>query len=540
MTLSVITRHSQNTRINKSISKSKSSLTETITNDIQRIQANMSSFNPFRSPANTPNPTGSTASPPAPASSNNDNRTFTPDDLEEPPPYTPTPAVYAGEATLEQGPSRPFQPPPTRPPQPQMTGSTSYSSHSPPPSTSQGRIGLGSSNTGGSILQQLSNSLNAVVHNLTNSPPPISHSQSYPNNNGVTPQHTGWSSYPGHQQQQAYRPTPPPTSTHSTGTPSHLPPPPPRHPSSSLPARSPTTSTSFSTPPRPNVSEQRTPSSDFARDFYAVGAADPSDQDLDRLPPLPPSPVTQTRPGVSGHGRTASSSSNGGGGIANDGKPTTHPVPGHPLLHEGKLLVYPKGHECEKCHNTGYKSYDPSRPCKKCWSKYAKPFSGPLVYSFSPAGSVNAGASATNFQRPLPQFLPPQHHRPPREREPSFFAPPPGASVRNNNNTQQQYAPPPVPPPAPPGGFFSGMGPNANMHHNSNYGANVVPVLARPGGGPPPNALVYTAGDPRIGGMLCWRCNGKGSVSILPGFGFLTGGEREMCGVCRGIGRTFE
>ena len=34
-------------------------------------------------------------------------------------------------------------------------------------------------------------------------------------------------------------------------------------------------------------------------------------------------------------------------------------------------------------HNTGYKSYDPSRPCKKCWSKYGKPFSGPLAFSFS-------------------------------------------------------------------------------------------------------------------------------------------------------------
>lgn len=33
----------------------------------------------------------------------------------------------------------------------------------------------------------------------------------------------------------------------------------------------------------------------------------------------------------------------------NDGRPTPRPVPGHPLLNAGRLLVYPAGYECYKC-----------------------------------------------------------------------------------------------------------------------------------------------------------------------------------------------
>jgi hypothetical protein len=42
---------------------------------------------------------------------------------------------------------------------------------------------------------------------------------------------------------------------------------------------------------------------------------------------------------------------------------------------------------------------------------------------------------------------------------------------------------------------------------------------------------VYTAGDPRIGGVLCWGCSGKGHVNLL----FLD----INCEVCNGIGRIF-
>ena len=35
--------------------------------------------------------------------------------------------------------------------------------------------------------------------------------------------------------------------------------------------------------------------------------------------------------------------------IPDDGRPTPRPTPGHPLLRDGKVLVYPVGFECRKC-----------------------------------------------------------------------------------------------------------------------------------------------------------------------------------------------
>lgn len=268
---------------------------------------------------------------PSPPQSETQQRTYSNADLdlEEPPPYTPTPAIHAGEATIEQGPARPFQPAPSRPthqPQQNITGSSS--SYAPSPSTSQGRLG-----SGGSLLHQLSNSLNTVVRELTG-PSPSPHppqQQSYQ-----------WSSYPGQSQSQSqtYNPPPGPPPSHSSTRP-----PPPRHPSSSLPP--------------PSVSSPPT-TSDFARDFYAAGPADPTSHEYSPpLPPLPPSPPSHpsrspslsTTSSLRGHQRSVSTpgSSRAGPTNTNDGKPTTTPTPGHPLLRDGKLLVYPSGWECHKC-----------------------------------------------------------------------------------------------------------------------------------------------------------------------------------------------
>lgn len=40
--------------------------------------------------------------------------------------------------------------------------------------------------------------------------------------------------------------------------------------------------------------------------------------------------------------------------------PTAHPTSGQPLLNHGRILIYPQGHYCIKCGNTGYKGCDPS------------------------------------------------------------------------------------------------------------------------------------------------------------------------------------
>jgi len=79
-------------------------------------------------------------------------------------------------------------------------------------------------------------------------------------------------------------------------------------------------------------------------------------------------------------------------------------------------------------HNTGYKQNDPSHPCRKCWSKYAKPFSGALAYtpwsSPSPESpSSGTGTSSKSFQRPLPAFRSPQQHIQHRS-SPTSYAPP--------------------------------------------------------------------------------------------------------------------
>jgi hypothetical protein len=58
--------------------------------------------------------------------------------------------------------------------------------------------------------------------------------------------------------------------------------------------------------------------------------------------------------------------------------------------------------------NLGYKRLDPSHPCRRCWSKFAKPFQGPLVTAYT----TQSSSSSSTFQRPLPTFNPPQHTTP--------------------------------------------------------------------------------------------------------------------------------
>lgn len=63
-------------------------------------------------------------------------------------------------------------------------------------------------------------------------------------------------------------------------------------------------------------------------------------------------------PGVNGDGNGAGLSATGsysGAGYGRDGRqlpdasPTNVPVPVHPLINQGMILVYPRGYECTKC-----------------------------------------------------------------------------------------------------------------------------------------------------------------------------------------------
>ncbi|BGP16038.1 hypothetical protein JCM10213v2_004032 [Rhodosporidiobolus nylandii] len=145
---------------------------------------------------------------------------------------------------------------------------------------------------------------------------------------------------------------------------------------------------------------------------------------------------------------------------SNKYEPTSTPTPGQPYLNGGKLLVYPPGAKpCWKCSNTGYKPFelitgyrgdDPNHPCRKCWQKHSRPFSGPLALACRDATRDTIPA---NYQRPL-RLLQTPATAPPR----------PQVTVTN------------------------GWAPR------------------------PPGAVVVRPGDPRMGGVLCRRCGGDGLV----------------------------
>jgi hypothetical protein len=219
-------------------------------------------------------------------------------DAEPPPEYTPAPDVWRGESTVEFGPNRAFQ----RAPAPLQS--------------------LSSQVTGTGDVQY------------------------------VSPTPTGGFPYGS--------PTPPHLNAQATGvsTRANARPPPPRHPSLASHSLTPP-----SMPPRPR------PMSDFAADFYNAGVGESSQareeaqiQHTYTPPPgLPPAsnfsaPVPQ-HPEVDGgiaRGGTSPTQSRGavGNEILDDGKPTHTPVPGHPLLKDGHILIYPAGFECHKCKST--------------------------------------------------------------------------------------------------------------------------------------------------------------------------------------------
>jgi hypothetical protein len=226
--------------------------------------------------------------------------------------------------------------------------------------------------------------------------------------------------------------------------------------------------------------------------------------------------------------------------VPEDGRPTRVPIPGHPLLNDGRILVYPAGHECIKCEcvpslmflftyrpspgqNTGYKHNDPSQPCRKCWSKHAKPYTGVITYApttpsaSAPFASFTAGGKT--FQRPIQTGAPPKSQ---------LMGAYPGLTHRRT--VSSPYFPP-------------GHGPAypSTLHHQQSTRVVSNPYTlpstsfaggANAGGLPPSGATVVLPGDPRIGGMTCWRCQGRGVTSML----FL---DRETCSVCGGVGRTF-
>ncbi|KZV65084.1 hypothetical protein PENSPDRAFT_668637 [Peniophora sp. CONT] len=285
------------------------------------------------------------------------------------------------------------------------------------------------------------------------------------------------------------------------------------------PTRPRSASTSATTPARENLS-------DFAREFYAAGAGRPSATEGEGsaqpryAPPPGPPPANVQRTGTnasaSGSGRGAGSVARGGAPGAGrgarataDATPTTSPTPGRPLLNAGYTLEYPNGYTCDRCRNTGYKNYDPSHPCKRCWRRYSKPFS--QLLALAPWGQPGS-----RYQRPLPNFTSPRGTpgiAPPARTPSSASAsslPRPAEHRRAVSSSASSRTPAPSSPASP--------------------GVSRVVTLA-PGARAPPGTTTMRAGDPRLGGRLCWRCHGRGWHSFMIF-------DEVTCEECGGLGRT--
>ncbi|SCU86628.1 LANO_0C08658g1_1 [Lachancea nothofagi CBS 11611] len=138
--------------------------------------------------------------------------------------------------------------------------------------------------------------------------------------------------------------------------------------------------------------------------------------------------------------------------------------------------TYPSGYYCTKCGNTGYKIKN-GHSCKQCWRKFAQSVSNNSVRVVFDGYPQGYPSNYSHLGMPLMPMSPA------------------GA-------------------PQAPGGFrpFSGS----------------TNLPSGPSSGPP---LMVQPGDPRIGGVTCGECRGKGRVRFLL--------DKEICTLCHGVGRVF-
>ena len=228
-----------------------------------------------------------------------------------PPAYTPMADAYEGEAAMAFGPQRPFQPAPSPPPVHVSTPAATIN-HTEQPS---------------------------VVVNMASEPIQSSTRFDFP----PPPRHP--STATSAMNINTSLPTPSVPLRPSTTSPSHT-----RMQSQSTPYLPPSEppphvrAQSFAAPPGRPLSQSFNPP-----------PGPPPPQSFNPPPGPPPTQVFNPPPGPPPTRRASvgcSSASASGVGTStspDDGRPTTTPVPGHPLLRKGKLLVYPPGHECGKC-----------------------------------------------------------------------------------------------------------------------------------------------------------------------------------------------
>lgn len=171
--------------------------------------------------------------------------------------------------------------------------------------------------------------------------------------------------------------------------------------------------------------------------------------------------------------------------------------------------AYMHSHACTG-KNTGYKNYDPSHPCSKCWEKYAKRYTGALTYT-----PWSLSGNDPRMQRPLPKFVPPH--------------------LAQGSPSDSAYASPQPP-------SESSLSPPQHPHHHRSVSqphqqtgpsyfvlSPLGPYDATP---PVPHAIPVSPGDPRLGGRLCIRCGGEGIRTVM-----LI--DVMTCDACGGTGRIW-
>ncbi|KAI5895789.1 uncharacterized protein SCHCODRAFT_02677266 [Schizophyllum commune H4-8] len=516
-------------------------------------QGSTATYVPLSSP-----PTGATRTSPPTAGPSANTRASSPPPPsfmsidEDPPDYTPTPDYRHGEETLEYGPSRPFQrPQPTaqgyngwtaQAQRPQHTGAY-LSPHPTGVFLSPQPTGSGRRPSPGGLLGQLASAVDRALENLA-TPPGSTYGPGYGQRPPQPPIPPVPPMPPRPPMSPMGRPPMPPQQPRPPPAPG-APPPPPLHPQHTG-LRPEYTGLR----PQPTGSAPPRPESDFARDFYAAGPADvngvPQSSSTPHLSaPAGSSPTAASPSSANNSHSRATSSPSSSNAASTNLRPTTTPTPGHPLLRDNRVLVYPAGYECPKCGNTGYKHGDPDQPCKRCWRKYGRAYEGALTYAdFGPGGDGR-------MQRPLRAQQPPQQSQSFSGRRPTNGGPP-GAAYhdRRPGSAGASFG---RPQPASFGPSYSrvpgtGLRVPANgplLAHRPSWSAGTPsgawgsPAGAWGGGPPmrtgygaaPPGAVVYAPGDPRIGGRPCWRCGGDGTVSSFFGL------DEDTCNVCGGIGQ---
>ena len=323
---------------------------------------------------------------------------------------------------------------------------------------------------------------------------------------------------------------------------------------------------------------------------------------LPQRPAAPPAPVASPSSDTTGsrpHGVRPSSASVP---EAESRTPTTVPTPNRPLLHNGCVLVYPKGWtRCYKCGNTGYKGGDPTHPCRKCWRHYGRTYSNTLRYAYEDSGNDSASHNGCVLQQPLPPTIGaapvagPAPRPPPMPPVPGSFPAPnsgdysgvagpfywgSGYSGATYNLPGPSYIPPPQSPPPPrplpprrnsaqvfPEDRYSDAPPNYVMVNKTDKKTRLphqeypaeerprpppppMPMPPRPPMPPPPfsHPTGWYGGQPPPGALVvmpgdprigCVLCPECGGSGNAPlGLGTILFGVDDECPRCGGAGRV--